>query len=286
MLELTLFAKGSTMPTFMGPAEGTVANGECCECGEGTPGNCLFCDPDSGDSSESPDIGVSGVTGNYCCDLLNNISNLTFVSGCNYEWGDGDTSCAVDVKVQSSPAIYPVIQAVLRMMNDPESESCESFQAYEGTAPDPCICEDGPLTIVLSKDGAPGMVGDCECDFPDTITISVAPNNARQQIARFGTVLSGTGTLTFDGQTTGTITSVATAAQVQTALEGLSNIAPGDVAVTGGPLGTAAIDVEFTGALAGRNVPLMTADTSGFSCAGACGITITEITKGIPYCYP
>lgn len=40
-------------------------------------------------------------------------------------------------------------------------------------------------------------------------------------------------TLTHSGQTTGALSPTATAAQIQTALEGLSNLAPGDVTVTG-----------------------------------------------------
>lgn len=276
------------MPTFMGPAEGTVANGECCECGEGTPGNCLFCDIDAADNSEIPDVSLSGVSGNYCCDYLNSVAGEPLAigsSGCNYEWRLGDFEvCQVVLTVFLISA--NTLEALLDMRDDPACDCCVSSQAYQGTIPDPCICEDGSLTVTLSKSGDPSQIGDCECVFPETMTVSVAPHNAFQQISRFGTVLSGTGTLTFDGQTTGTIAFNASAATIQTALEGLSNIAPGDVSATGGPLGTAAIDVEFTGALAERNVPLLTSDTTGFSCVGACGITVTSIHRGFPYCYP
>lgn len=72
---------------------------------------------------------------------------------------------------------------------------------------------------------------------------------------------SGTFTLTFEGQTTGAVAYNATAATVQAALEALSNIAPGDVMVTGGPLGTA-VTVEFTGALKSSNRTQMTATSS------------------------
>ena len=41
------------------------------------------------------------------------------------------------------------------------------------------------------------------------------------------------------------------------ALEALSNIAPGDVVVTGGPLPGSPITVEFTGRYASMNVPEM-----------------------------
>lgn len=76
---------------------------------------------------------------------------------------------------------------------------------------------------------------------------------------------SGTFTLTFTGQTTGAIARNASAADVQTALEALSNIAPGDVIVTGGPLVTAAVTVEFAGAYDGTNVTQMTANSGSLS---------------------
>jgi hypothetical protein len=50
-----------------------------------------------------------------------------------------------------------------------------------------------------------------------------------------GTPTGGTFTLTYNGQTTSGIAYNAAASAVQTALEALSNLAPGDVSVTGGP---------------------------------------------------
>lgn len=73
---------------------------------------------------------------------------------------------------------------------------------------------------------------------------------------------SGTFTVTFEAQTTAAIGHDATAATVQTALEGLSNIDPGDVIVTGGPLGAAAVTVEFADALKASNRTQMTATSS------------------------
>ncbi len=64
----------------------------------------------------------------------------------------------------------------------------------------------------------------------------------------------GTFTLTFDGQTTTAIAYGATTTTVRLALEALSNIAPGDVAVTGV---AGAWIVEFTGIYANTNVPEM-----------------------------
>lgn len=93
-----------------------------------------------------------------------------------------------------------------------------------------------------------------------------------QQIAISGTPTGGTFTITFEGQTTGAIAFNAAAAAVQTALEALSNIAPGDVVCTGGALPGAAVVVEFKGVLAGANRTLM---TSSSSLTGGSSPTIT-----------
>lgn len=69
-------------------------------------------------------------------------------------------------------------------------------------------------------------------------------------------------TVTINGQTTASIDDDATAAQVQAALEALSNVAPGDVVVTG----TAnPIDMRYVwgGALAGTDVAVSTTPTGG-----------------------
>ncbi len=79
----------------------------------------------------------------------------------------------------------------------------------------------------------------------------------------------GTFTLTVNGQTTATIAYNATAADVQAALEALSNVAPGDVvaaATTGANLGAANAVVTLTwgGTFAGQNVTI-TADMTGIT---------------------
>jgi hypothetical protein len=81
-------------------------------------------------------------------------------------------------------------------------------------------------------------------------------------------------TLTFSGQTTAPIAAGATAAAVRTALEALSNIAVGDVAVTGDPGGP--YTVTFGGALANTNVAQMTATPTG----GTGTVTVATQTAG------
>lgn len=84
----------------------------------------------------------------------------------------------------------------------------------------------------------------------------------------------GTFTLTYSGQTTAAIPYNATAAQVDAALEALSNIGAGDVTCTGGPLPTTPVTVTFTGALANTNVAEMTATSSLYTG----GYTIGRLT--------
>jgi hypothetical protein len=94
-----------------------------------------------------------------------------------------------------------------------------------------------------------------------------------------GAPTGGTFTLTFSGQTTTAIPYNATAATVQTALEALSNLAPGDVTVTGGPGPGTPYDITFGGAYAGTDVTAMTA-TGSFTGGTTPAITITTTSPG------
>lgn len=128
-----------------------------------------------------------------------------------------------------------------------------TITAYEGT--------DGVSTLRMFKEGWS------------------IPSSEVQRITITGTPTAGSFTLTYAGQTTAAIPYNATASAVQSALEALSNIAVGDVACTGGPLPGAAVDVTFTGALAGRNVDQMTA-TSSLTGGTAPAVTVTTVTAG------
>ena len=88
--------------------------------------------------------------------------------------------------------------------------------------------------------------------FDSTLTLS-APATADGAGQSLSAIVNGaTGTLPFD----------ASAAQVQTALEGLPGVGDGNVSVTGGPGGAAPLTVAFAGDLAGINMPELTADSS------------------------
>lgn len=103
--------------------------------------------------------------------------------------------------------------------------------------------------------------------------------NEVQRITTTGAPTGGTFTLTFDGQTTAAIAYNANAAAVQSALEALSNIDPGDITVTGGPLPGTPVDVTFIGQYKGDNVPQMTA-TSSYTGGTAPTTTVTTTTQG------
>lgn len=89
------------------------------------------------------------------------------------------------------------------------------------------------------------------------LNLTEPSRNKKQTVAISGHPTGGTFTLTFQGQTTTDIAYDATKATVQSALEALSNIAPGDVAVTGGPGPDTAWIVEFKGTYANTDVEMM-----------------------------
>jgi hypothetical protein len=92
----------------------------------------------------------------------------------------------------------------------------------------------------------------------------------------------GTFTLGYKGQTTGAIAEAATAATVQTALEGLSTIGAGNVAVSGSAGGP--FTVKFQGALASQDTDLLVANgaslTGGASTAVATTPTPAHYANG------
>jgi hypothetical protein len=90
----------------------------------------------------------------------------------------------------------------------------------------------------------------------------------------------GNFTITFDGQTTANIdydTGALTAATIQSALEALSNIAPGDVSVSGAAGGPYL--VEFMGTYAGTNVAAMTTTDVDLS-GGGTDVVVATVNAG------
>jgi hypothetical protein len=104
--------------------------------------------------------------------------------------------------------------------------------------------------------------------------------NEVQGVAITGSPTSGTFTLTFAGQTTAGIPYNSTAAQVKAALVALSNVGPGDVDVTGGPLPGTAVSVTFKGQYIGTDVAVMTKNATGLGGGTAPDVVISTTTAG------
>jgi len=110
-----------------------------------------------------------------------------------------------------------------------------------------------------------------QCPATKSLYVSVANAQEVNTLSAHATApaTAGTFTVTINGQTTAGIAFDATAATVQTALEALSNVAPGDVtavATAGANLGVAAAVVTLTwgGALASQDITI-SINTSGLT---------------------
>lgn len=113
-----------------------------------------------------------------------------------------------------------------------------------------------------------------------TIDISLFSQNGTSEVQTLtigGSPTGGTFTVTFAGQTTAAIAYNAAASAVQTALQALSTIGAGNVAVTGSAGGP--YTVTFQGALAHDNVPAMTA-TSSLTGGTSPSVTPATTTSG------
>lgn len=96
-------------------------------------------------------------------------------------------------------------------------------------------------------------------------------DNHIQVVTIIGSPTSGTYTLAYDGQTTGTLTLTESTTDMQTALEALSTIGSGNVTVTGAP---GAYTVALGGTLVGGVLPQLIPRTT-FSGGTAPGVQIT-----------
>lgn len=117
------------------------------------------------------------------------------------------------------------------------------------------------------------------------VTVSTTTNGgAVNEVQRVGftvpmSPISGTFTLSFGGQTTSSISGTASAATVQSALEGLSSVGSGNVTVTKttDTSSSQVWTVTFQGSLAGSNVSQITINTSGIYVFFGT-VTKTEVT--------
>jgi trimeric autotransporter adhesin len=102
--------------------------------------------------------------------------------------------------------------------------------------------------------------------------------NERQVIQLASDVTGGTFTLTFDGQTTGNIAYNASSATVTTELEALSNIASGDVTVTGSNGGPWTI--EFKQVYASQDVPSLVPNGANLTISGGYVVAVETVQQG------
>lgn len=187
---------------------------------------------------------------------------ITYLSG-----NLGGTAAAIQAALEALSNIAPGDVTVTA------SSATSFFIAFAGTY----INVNVPQITAANIDLVAPIIGD-----PTTteVQIGVLPVNEVQTLSLPNTPTGGTFTLTFNGQTTGTIAWNASAATVQTALVALSNIASGDVVCAGGNLPGTPVTITFAQAYAGQDIPLITGNGASLSGGSANVTNITTIRTG------
>lgn len=118
----------------------------------------------------------------------------------------------------------------------------------------------------------------------NALSLSDTAGTNEVQVLTFTTTgsvqIGGTTQISFDGETSGNINATATGPQILAALEAMSNIDPGDVAVV--VSGTAQEPIwtlTFSGQYASENVPAVTATSGSLTGTGA-AVAVTTPTAG------
>ena len=114
--------------------------------------------------------------------------------------------------------------------------------------------------------------------FIGTSSVVDGKSNEVQTVTITGSPTGGTFTLTYSGQTTAGIAYNATATTVKNALQALSTVGNGNVAVTGSAGGP--YTVTFQGDLAGINAAAMTASGAGLTGGSSPAVNIATATAG------
>lgn len=179
-----------------------------------------------------------------------------------------------DYEVEKADGTRPVL-GYASVINRGRVNTVYGTSVNNAVIPGDITVEARGLMVVEVEAGAPVDAGvDVAVGSDSLHYANVSPGtpaNEAQTVTEGGSGLTSF-TLTFAGQTTGSIAQGAAASVVQAALEALSNIAPGDVTVTG----TGPYTVTFKGQYAGENVAAMTATPTG----GTGTITIATTTSG------
>lgn len=114
----------------------------------------------------------------------------------------------------------------------------------------------------------------------DVVRIAATAQNEVQTVTITGTPAGGTFTLAFKGFVSGTIVYNAASSVVQTALEALTSIGTGGVAVSGGPGPATPYVVTFQNQLAGQNTPMLVANGAALTGGTTPAIGVVETTPG------
>lgn len=123
-----------------------------------------------------------------------------------------------------------------------------------------------PSGVALARNATTGLY----------IPYSGAPSEI--QTVGLGAASAGTVTIGFDGETTAAVAFDATLATVQAAVNALSNVAPGDVTLTGGPF-PGVITFTFAGQYLGQNVPTLVVTPTGLT-GGTVAVVTTQAGGG------
>ncbi|MFJ7990329.1 hypothetical protein [Streptomyces sp. NPDC096351] len=135
--------------------------------------------------------------------------------------------------------------------------------------------------ITVDNEAAKWMAKFVITDTPALdVAVPAAGTDEVQTVTITGGPTGGTYTLTFSGQTTSGIVYNAAASAVQSALEALSNIAPGDVVCAGGPHPGTPVTVTFGGQYDGTDVPAMTASAASLTGGTSPAVNVTTTTPG------
>ena len=109
--------------------------------------------------------------------------------------------------------------------------------------------------------------------------ITAAATAEVQSLAKSGTLSAGQFQLLFDGQYTTLLNYNCSAADVQAALQALTNIGAGNVTCTGGTLDSTAVTITFAGDLVNLPQNLITVVNSTLTTGSA---AVTRTTAGVP----
>lgn len=167
----------------------------------------------------------------------------------------------------------PYFMAVGQSINDNDGDThvkvykCKCTDKLEGE------WADGTFFITSCSGEGIGNADDelYEITWNETTTALTGGVNELQQIISNGT--GGTFTATYSGQTTGAIDWDESLASLLVLFEALSNVAPGDMVITGAPGNW---QIEFTGTLAATNVAKITLTLTNLTGGGAAVLVTRE----------